>query len=334
MHHVMVRGIERQRLFRTTGDRCDLIRRVATLAPVTGTRIYAWSLMPTHIHLVLRSGGEGLSSFMRRLLTGYAVSFNRRHERVGHLLQNRFRSVLVDEERYFLELLRYVHLNPIRARLVGDVPRLDAYPWTGHARLMGRIDDGWQDVEFVLRQFGAKTAVARRAYRAFLAEGLAAPQPELPDAGLVQAADGWQLSSNVRRGREQWAAAERLLGAEEFADAVRAECECRPPLLPVVTTEDPRVVVRRLVEFIAPRCKVAPEELLAGRRRRSVVSARAGVSYLAVRYAGLPLRAVAAAFGVSPPTILRAVRTGARHLSHLGLQPEDLLPPPSAGQQI
>ncbi len=329
----MVRGIERRRLFRSTADRRDFVRRVAALVDTTGTRIYAWSLMPNHVHLVLGSGAEGLSSFMRRLLTGYAVSFNRRHHRVGHLLQNRFKSVLVDEERYFLELLRYVHLNPVRARLVGDVAELDAYPWTGHARLMGRIDNGWQEAEFVLRQFAPTVTAARQAYRAFLAEGVAAQPPELLDTGLVHAADRWQISPSLRRGREEWTTAERVLGTAEFTEAVRAELEHGRPLRPVVTTGNPQEVVRELAETLAPHCGVSPAELLAGRGRRKVVAARAGVSYLAVRHVGLSLRAVATAFGVSPPTILRAVRVGAHILAQLGVRPEEILLPSSLRQK-
>ena len=87
---------------------------------------------------------------MRRLLTGYAIYFNRRHRRYGHLFQNRYKSILCQEDPYFLELVRYIHLNPLRANIVKDLRSLDKYPYTGHSALMGRFENDWQDMDYVL----------------------------------------------------------------------------------------------------------------------------------------------------------------------------------------
>lgn len=131
----MVRGIEKRNLFRSDDDRADLLERIGFLVPETGAAIYAWRrLMPNHFHRLLRSGQAGLSTFMRRLQTGYAGAFNRRHGRSGHLFQNRFKSSLVEEEAYFLELVRYLHLNPRRSGLVRSLPGLAAYPWSGRGK--------------------------------------------------------------------------------------------------------------------------------------------------------------------------------------------------------
>jgi REP element-mobilizing transposase RayT len=118
LHHVMVRGIERKRIFADDKDRKDLMDRMGDLAVETGTAIYAWALLNNHAHILLRSGSCGLPAYMRRLLTGYAISFNRRHHRHGHLFQNRYKSIVCEEDPYFRELVRYIHLNPLRA---GDV---------------------------------------------------------------------------------------------------------------------------------------------------------------------------------------------------------------------
>jgi REP element-mobilizing transposase RayT len=91
----------------------------------TGTRILAWALMDNHIHLLLISGPGGLPAFMRRLLTGYAICFNRRHRRFGHLFQNRYKSIVCEMDAYLLELVRYIHLNPYRAKVVGDLEALE-----------------------------------------------------------------------------------------------------------------------------------------------------------------------------------------------------------------
>jgi REP element-mobilizing transposase RayT len=102
----MVRGIERRPLFREDQDREDFLRRLGALAQAGAMAIYAWALLPNHCHLLLRSGARPLAAVMRSLLTGYAGAFNRRHRRVGHLFQNRYKSTVVEEESYFLELQR------------------------------------------------------------------------------------------------------------------------------------------------------------------------------------------------------------------------------------
>jgi len=118
LHHVMVRGIERRALFRDDQDRADFVARLAALAEQGALTVYAWALLPNHAHLLVRTGIRPLPRSMRRLLTGYAGAFNRRHQRVGHLFQNRYKSIVVEEEPYLLELVRYLHLNPLRAGVV------------------------------------------------------------------------------------------------------------------------------------------------------------------------------------------------------------------------
>src|SRR5574341_629460 len=141
LHHVMARGIARVRIFRTETDREDFLARLAALCQAGAVRVYAWALLPTHFHLLVRSGRQPLAHSMRRLLTGYVVNYNRRHKRYGHLFQNRYKSIICEEDAYLLELTRYIHLNPLRAGLVATLGALRAYPWTGHATLMGRRRD-------------------------------------------------------------------------------------------------------------------------------------------------------------------------------------------------
>jgi hypothetical protein len=110
--------------------------------------------MTNHAHILLRSGSYGLSKYMHRFLIGCAMAYNRRHHRYGHLFQNRYKSIVCDEDSYFLELVRYIHLNPLRARLVKDISKLDRYCWCGHCVLMGRIKHEWQDLDYVLSVAG------------------------------------------------------------------------------------------------------------------------------------------------------------------------------------
>ena len=115
LHHVMVRGLERRALFRDDRDRADFLRRVGAVAARRALTVYAWALLPNNVHLLVRTGTRPLARSMRSLLTGYAGAFNRRHHRAGHLFQNRYKSIVVEEEPYLLELTRYIHLNPLRA---------------------------------------------------------------------------------------------------------------------------------------------------------------------------------------------------------------------------
>jgi REP element-mobilizing transposase RayT len=134
----MARGIERRKIFMDDKDRASFLERLALILEDTQTQCYAWALIPNHFHILLRTGTTPLSTVMRRLMTGYAVTFNIRHRRSGHLFQNRYKSVVCEEDPYLLELIRYIHLNPLRAKLVEDLNALDKYPWTGHSAILGR----------------------------------------------------------------------------------------------------------------------------------------------------------------------------------------------------
>jgi len=181
LHHVMVRGIERGLLFRDDQDYAAFVARLAQVVHRTGLAVLAWALLPNHLHLLVRtpSAQRGrqyspvLPTAMRQLLTGYAGAFNRRHKQVGHLVQNRYRSTLVDEESYLLELVRYIHLNPLRAGVVRSLAALARYPWSGHSALLGHVDRPWQTTAEVLGRFGAARRTAGRHYREFLAGGVA-----------------------------------------------------------------------------------------------------------------------------------------------------------------
>src|SRR4030042_2783496 len=171
LHHVMIRGIERANIFWDDKDRDYFLSRVGEIAKATGTQILALVLMDNHVHLLLFSGSAGLPKFMRRLLTGYAVWFNRRHERAGHLFQNRYKSIICEENQYLLELVRYIHLNPLRSHVVRNLEELDRYPWSGHSVLIGKVRREWQETEYVLNLFGRGEGQSVRAYRRFIEEG-------------------------------------------------------------------------------------------------------------------------------------------------------------------
>lgn len=168
LHHVIVRGIERRRIVDDEVDRKRFVDRIGELALATDTKIYAWALMTNHAHLLIASGPKGIASFMRRLLTGYAVIYNLRHRRHGHLFQNRYKSIVCDAESYFTELVRYIHLNPLRVKLVTDLGELERYPYCGHGAITGKIGYPWQDRDYVLGWFSAREKEAVKTKALFM----------------------------------------------------------------------------------------------------------------------------------------------------------------------
>jgi len=150
LHHAMVRGVERRVIVRDDADRTTFVTRVARLAEQGAWTVYAWALRPSHAHLLVRTGTRPVPRSMRGLLTGYAGAFNRRHHRVGHLFQNRCKSIVVEEEPHLLELVRYLRLNPLRAKVVPDLRAFDRYPWTGHSAVLGTVPQPWPDTRTAL----------------------------------------------------------------------------------------------------------------------------------------------------------------------------------------
>lgn len=128
--------------------------------------------MGNHVHLLVRSGLAPIPTVMQRLLTSYAIRFNRRHRRHGHLFQNRYKSILCQKDPYFLELVRYIHLNPLRAKLVPDYNSLGSFAYCGHCFLLGKRRNDWQNTDEVLSRFGKSIFQARRHYREFVKRGM------------------------------------------------------------------------------------------------------------------------------------------------------------------
>jgi len=125
LHHIIIRGIERNEIFKDDHDKDVFIDRLGNILFDTKTRCLAWVLMSNHVHLLLQTGTVPIATVMRRLLTGYAQQFNRRYARHGQLFQNRYKSILCEEEPYLLQLVRYIHLNPVRARMIEDVTGIE-----------------------------------------------------------------------------------------------------------------------------------------------------------------------------------------------------------------
>jgi putative transposase len=307
LHHVMVRGIEGIHIFRDEEDRSAFVERISSLVQESGTRILAWSLLDNHLHLLIVSGPEGLSTFMRRLLTGYASGFNRRHRRYGHLFQNRYKSIICDLNSYLLELVRYIHLNPLRAALVKTLEELESFPWCGHGILTGRLRRDWQERDFVLGFFGSKEGKAVRAYREFVETGKGQGQrPELVGGGLIRSMGGWSKVLTLRRKGESEAYDERILGDGDFVQALLEEADQR-----LARQIRARKKAGSLAKIIKERCREAginEVELRAGRQRRAVSKLRRELCYYLNRELGFPVAEIARQVGIGATGVIMAIK--------------------------
>ncbi|MFH1380151.1 MAG: transposase [bacterium] len=127
LYHLITRGIERKPIFKDQHDYESFTSKLGNVLAESNGKCFAWVCMPNQVHMLIRSGNAGLADMMRSLLTGYALYFNNRHRRSGHLFQNRYKSTLCDGDAYLKALVRYIHLNPIKANLVKNIDTLDNF---------------------------------------------------------------------------------------------------------------------------------------------------------------------------------------------------------------
>jgi len=305
LHHIICRGIEKRTIFRTDSDRDDFLERVRKALLDSQTPCYAWALMPNHFHLLLRTGNASIAQLMRRILSGYAGSFNRRYRRVGHLFQNRYKSILCQEDAYFLELVRYIHLNPLRVNLVSSMDELDHFNYSGHSTIMGHRDTAWQTTDEVLNRFGANARAAKKAYRSFVEKGISlGKRPELTGGGLIRSLGGWSEIKAYRRLREHGKGDERILGDSDFVESVLAiqneHLERR------YAFQAQGVDFKRVVALVGGMLGLAAEAITAPSKQRHRADARALVCYLATRELGMTAISVARLIGITQPAVTRA----------------------------
>jgi len=309
LHHIMIRGIERRKIFRDKKDRENFLARLERLLPETQTECYAWVFIPNHAHFLFRTGTVPIATLMRRLLTGYAVYFNRRHRRSGQLFQNRYKSILCQEDIYLKELVRYIHLNPIRAGLVKDLEELNRYPYCGHSVLMGREKREWQDINYVLGYFGKRRLRARKDYYSFVVEGInQGRRDDLTGGGLIRSIGGWAAIKESYLKGVHIKSDERILGKSDFVEKVLSE-----------STEkfERHYELKRRgynLDMIAERagivCNVERKDIFSRGKQKRKVKARSLFCYWASRELGVTLSELARSLGITVTGVGYSVERG------------------------
>ena len=175
VYHLTSRGNARQDIVNDDTDRRTFLALLAHVVDRYGWRCHAYCLMDNHYHLLVETPRPNLSQGMRQLNGRYTQAYNRRHHRVGHLFQGRFKAILVEKDAHLLELCRYAVLNPVRAQAV---PHPQRWAWSSYGATAGETEaPAWLTTDWVLGQFGARVHVARQRYQAFVMDGTSGRRP-------------------------------------------------------------------------------------------------------------------------------------------------------------
>ena len=276
LHHVVGRGIERRNIFKEKTEKNEFLRRLKSILSKNSMQCYAWCVMDSHFHLLLLTGSTPLSEFMRRLLTGYAVNYNNTHKRSGHLFQNRYKSILCDKDEYLMLLIRYIHLNPVRAKKV-DINKLAGYPWTSHKEIIHKQkkEDKIIEAEEVLGYFGKRRKEAIAIYMGYVREGEELRE-DYEGGGLIRSAGGIKNLLERNPG-ERELYDERILGSGEFVEETLRRMDQEDDNAQKIRD------IEDLIERISRYYGVEVEEMI-NTRRKKVREARTILVYLASKY--------------------------------------------------
>lgn len=256
-YHVIVRGNQRQKVFRDDRDRLTYLDRVEHYRQRYRFTIYAYVLMSNHVHLLLETGKIPLSKILQGIQFTYTQYYNRRYRTVGHLFQGRYKAILCDRDAYLLELVRYIHLNPARLKNPED---LATYRWSSHPAYLGKKVPVAVNTTLVLGQLGNSISQAHKAYREFIEDGRGLGHEER----YYQAVD------------------QRFLGDEKFVQQV-AERAPRGEIRPRI----PKIRFEKLVHAVAQVHGCGTKNLTAAGRQRAWARPRAQLAYLARDWCGM-----------------------------------------------
>jgi REP element-mobilizing transposase RayT len=256
LYHIIARGNNRQTIFQSDDDHHKFLSLLAEQKAKLPFYLYSYCLMSNHFHLALERQAEPVGRIMQRVLTGYSQYYNRKYRKVGHVFQGRYKAILCQSDMYLGELVRYIHLNPVRAKMVR---KAEKYPWSSQRAYLGIEPSAVVDVDPVLRLFGARKAKARANFGAFVAAGARLGRQEQfysTSEGCILGSDEfvdatihrvWQRDRKARRKAEVGIFdADRLLTAvESVLDIDRDEFLGRTKLAASVQAKEALIVAGR-----------------------------------------------------------------------------------------
>lgn len=275
IYHVMLRGNGGQDIFFDDEDRYHFYLLLQQGSARYGHRIYGFCLMSNHAHLAVQVSEEPLAKIMQNLSFRYTRWVNHKQKRMGHLFQGRYKAILVDRDAYLLELVRYIHLNPVRAKLVRQP---HAYTWSGHRAYLGQEALPWLTTDWVLGQFGTRTATSRKRYDAFVREGVG---------------EGWR--EEFHRGGDS---DKRILGNDYFAEKMLNKPYSSPR----------RITLDKLTKLVCRDYRLTESDLAAAGRQREAAEARYVIGWLAQKSRQVTLTEVGKRFGRDTTTLSRGVQ--------------------------
>lgn len=273
LYHVILRGNARQDIFFSAQDRARFYELLAEGVSRFDYRVHAFCLMTNHLHLALQAGEQSLSVGMQNLAFRYTRHINARRKRAGHLFEGRFKAFLVDRDRYGLALVRYIHLNPVRARMVSQPA---AYAYSSHHAYLGRDALPWLTTDWVLGQFGSRINLARSRYTRFIHEGSTEGHNETFYGGHADS---------------------RVVGEEDFVKMILKTKPVRQRTLPM----------KEVVAYVCRQYGLSEKTLLAAGRSRLPAAARALTAWLALKTQTASLTTLAQTFGRDISTLSHAL---------------------------
>lgn len=275
VYHVMQRGNGGQDIFFDDDDRRHFYSLLEQGVAHYGHRIHGFCLMNNHVHLAMQVGEKPLTQIMQNLSFRYTRWMNKKQQRIGHLFQGRYKAILVDQDAYLLELVRYIHLNPVRARLV-EQPQ--DYAWSGHRAYLGQETLPWLTTDWVLGQFGTQPAACRWRYAAFVSERQGeGRRDDFHGGGSIDC---------------------RVLGGDDFAEKVLKQ--------PCLSAR--RITLDKLVKAVCKEYRMDEPSLAVANRTRLASEARHVIGWLAQQSGRITLTEVAKRFGRDVTTLSHGVR--------------------------
>lgn len=309
LYHIIVRGIERRKIFNDDDDRAEFLQRLAKALEKSGSHCHAWVLMPNHFHLLIQTGKKPMSDLMRSLMSGYVGYFNRKYRRSGYLVQNRYKSILCQQDAYYMELVRYIHLNPLVSGLVKTMDELNKYPWSGHAVLMGKAKREWYHEDEVLSYFGRTKENARRDYLTFIQDGLAmGRRQDLIGGGLKRSAGGWAGIKALKKMNTRWQGDERILGDGDFVSAVIKEWE--EDIESAEKMQRAGWNIEKLVEYVCQLFKIKKEDIERKGKNNQIAHAKGLIAYWGKQKLGLSGVTIGKKLGLSRQAVSLLVAQG------------------------